>query len=767
MSRLIRIGTIGAALAGLVAGVGQAPAQQVEEAQPQQPEHVTRNVVIPQRGVIVRPGEPERIQISGVRAHAEINDQVSTTNLEIALHNPSSRQMEAELMVPVPVGVTVRSFGYEGVGEEPGGAELLPRDEARRTYEDIVRTMRDPGLLEFAGYNMIRSRVFPVPANSTQKVWITYEQLLNSDAGRIDFSLPRSQSLAAGATTWKLSANIHSSRNIATVYSPSHEIRTIAKGPGFVTVEVPEAATREPGPFRLSILPEGGEVPASLIAFPDEEIGGGYFLLLAGAPEADRNAERVKREVTIVIDRSGSMRGEKIEQARAAALQVLDGIEMGEWFNIIDYSDSVARFSEGPVIKDERTIAEARAYVSGLVAEGGTDIHTALGEAVSQAPADGTLPMIIFLTDGLPTVGNTSEVDIRENTASANTHKRRIFTFGVGYDVNAPLLDRIALTTRAASINVLPGENIEVAVTTVFRRLAGPVLAWPELAARGEDAIRRLRDLQPIELPDLFEGDQLVVFGQYRGDKPLQLRLTGEYRGRERTFDYEFSVEEASKANGYIPRLWASRRIANLVDEIRQLGASTDPIAGRDDTPDPRMKELVDGIVALSSRWGILTEYTAFLAREPAEGGVALDLELANDEAMRNLEQRAMDQRSGQAGVNQAVNLKRQQALSSNNAYNAWTDDDGNQIEITTCQQVNDQTLFRRDNRWCDSRIMLTPDQEVPEPDRTVEFGTDEYFELAELLAKDGRALLIAMSGEVFIRVGDENVLVKNPEDGC
>ena len=161
----------------------------------------------------------------------------------------------------------------------------------------------------------------------------------------------------------------------------------------------------------------------------------------------------------IVIDRSGSMRDKKLDQAREAAIEVLAGLRMGESFNIIDYSDTIAQFSKAPVVKTIETMAEARGYLKGLKAEGGTNIHGALNEAVRQPVTDGALPMVLFLTDGLATSGNTSEISIRNDTAKANTNKRRIFTFGVGFDVNAPLLDKLAETSRGASINVLPNEK--------------------------------------------------------------------------------------------------------------------------------------------------------------------------------------------------------------------------------------------------------------------------------------------------------------------
>ena len=281
-----------------------------------------------------------------------------------------------------------------------------------------------------------------------------------------------------------------------------------------------------------------------------------------------------------MIDRSGSMRNEKIEQVKEAALQIIAGLRPGEAFNVLLYSNTVQWFSPKPVIKSQATEEAARKYIEGITATGGTNIHDALHAALQQEPTDGMLPIVLFLTDGLPTVGQTSEATIRELAAKSNPHRRRIFTFGVGFDVNAPLLEKIASESRGRAEFVLPQEDVEVKVGEVFRQLTGPVLAEPELRitdTHGAAAIGRTRDILPEKLPDLFEGDQLILLGQYVGDEPLVFEVTGNYFGKRRTFKFSLDFAKASEKNGFVPRLWASRKIAELIDAIRQAGA--DPSA--------------------------------------------------------------------------------------------------------------------------------------------------------------------------------------------
>lgn len=723
------------------------------------------NVVVPQARLSASRATKAAIQVTRVDVGVVILEQVATTTMDISVRNISGRREEAELLVPVPEGVAVRGFTFAGSAAEPT-AELLPKAVAKSTYESIVAKVRDPALLEFAGYNLIRTSVFPVEAHGEQKVRLTYEHLLPADGARVDYVLPRSEAVDY-TIPWTISVRIKSREPVSTVYSPSHEIQTTRQSPTTVSAAVTEKARTEPGAFRLSYLVERDGVTASLIAYPSSTSGdGGYFLLLAGLPpKLDKNgaAPGLKREVTLVLDHSGSMRGEKLDQVREAARQVLAGLADGESFNIIAYNEQVDLFASQPQVKSKETMKAADAYLSEIQARGGTNIHDALLEALRQKPTEGTLPIVLFLTDGLPTIGQTSEAAIARLVADANPHRRRVFTFGVGVDVNTPLLEKIAVDTRAVPTFVLPKEDVEVKVAQVFRRLAGPVLADPQLTAAMADRVngQRLADVLPGKLPDMFEGDQLVVLGRYRGTEPLEFTLKGNYLGRERTFHFELSLDKATTRNAFVPRLWASRRIALLTDAIRALGADTTSTTFTSKGPppnDPRFKELVDEIVRLSTEFGILTEYTAFLARE------GTDLSRHDEvlaEAAGNFKQRAIGTRSGLSSVNQSVNNDAQRRQSSSNARNAFFDQNMNRVEITTVQQMNDQAFYRRGNRWVDGRAVTQ--NKAAEPAKVIEFGSTEFNALVDRLAAEGRQGAVALEGEIVLVIDGQSVLVRPP----
>jgi Ca-activated chloride channel family protein len=360
-------------------------------------------------------------------------------------------------------------------------------------------------------------------------------------------------------------------------------------------------------------------------------------------------------------------------------------------------------------------------------------------------------------------MGQTSEVAIRRLATEGNPFNRRIFTFGVGVDVNTPLLDKIATETRATATFVLPKEDVEVKVAKVFSRLSGPVLAEPELEvidANGKPDPGRVRDVIPGKLPDLFKGDQLVILGQYLGEQPLCFRLTGNYLGRKRIFEFKFGLKRATTRNAFVPRLWASRRIGILLEAVRQLGADVNPIQADARTAlDPKVNELVEEILRMSVEFGILTEYTAFLAREgsPISGHNQI---LA--EAQRNVQRRAAyGPRWGNGSYNQFSNLSQQRAQRTSNRRNRYLDENLNRVEVTSVQQISDRAFYKRGETWVDSRLV---EKEEVKPKRTIEFGSKEFVELLDMLAKNGRQGSVALGGDILLVIDGEPVLIKGPE---
>ncbi len=716
------------------------------------------NVIMPQRHVFRPRPNPQPVAFTRVDVAVTIRDRMARTTLDVSLRNPSPRRQEAELLLPVPAGCAVVGLDFQGSDHEPS-ATLLPREEAERIYKQIVAQIRDPALMEFVGYNLVRSSVFPVEPGDTQKLRLVYEQLLESSGERVDYVLPRSESLAH-TVPWHISVDIRDKGGVASVYSPSHELAQKAVGAS-VAADIVPTARREPGPFRLCYL-RGSAAAASLVAYPDAKHGGGYFTFLAGSPATPEARDAIAREVQLVIDRSGSMHGEKLEQVREAAKQVIAGLEPGEAFNVVLYNHGVERFAEKPQVVSAASRRAARDWLDAMRPRGGTNLHDALFEALRQPATDGRLPVVLFLTDGIPTVGDTSEAGIRAMAEQHNPHGRRIFTFGVGLDVNSHLLEKLAAGSRAAASFVLPGQDIEVAVGETFERLKGPVLSDLALAVRdptGGPVHGRVQDVSPQALGDLYTGQQVLVVGRYVGETPIELCVAGATAGgTTKELSVILDPAAASTVNGWVARLWAKRKIGVLVDTIRGMGTE----AGTDHLRDPRFKELVDEIIRLSTEFGVLTEYTAFLARS----GSLMEAQAKAEEAEEVLRRRAVGQRSGASSVAQEWNNDdrlRGTTLGKRNVFRdeelAATDAAGN------VQTRADKAYYRRGRAWVDGDIVNQQERAgLPSADREVAFASEEYWALAEDLSVREQQSALANRGDIYLQVEDEVVLVRNPE---
>jgi Ca-activated chloride channel family protein len=717
------------------------------------------HVLIPQSRVFAYTAEQQgAIRVYEVDADISMVESAAVTTLTIHIENMTSVRQEAELLLPVPAGAAVSGFAYDGPGVMTS-AQVLPIEEAIRIYNQLMAQIRDPALVEFVGYNLIRTSIFPVEAHARQQVVITYEHLCQVQDNRVDYILPRTESLQY-QIPWTIKANICSAQAISTVYSPSHMVYTFRVSDNEVSVMIESEAKFTPGPFQMSYIVQAEDIAASVLAYPDNTGNGGYFLLLAGVPEVNippEDSNGIRRELTLVIDKSGSMSGNKIVQARDAAMQVIEGLDPGEAFNVILYDNSLQILSPEPLIKTGQTTLRAYDYISAVNAGGSTNLYGALELALAQEPIADMLAIVLFLTDGLPTSGNTNEVNIRNLVTTANPFERRVFTFGVGYDVNAQLLDALAEQSRGRATFVLPDESVEAKVAEVFGTLAGPVLADPNLRildGQGQEAVGRTLDVLPTVLRDLFAGDRLVVLGRYIGGEELIFELTGNYLGEHRTFQFGFDPNQADVRNSFVPRLWASRKIAEMITQIQILGA--DPTLTEDD---PRVRELATSIIALSTEFGIITEYTAFLAQEGTELGNAAEL---IGQTAGNLAA-GMGARTGGYSVGQTINNAMQRSQDVLNRDSSYLNSSMERTRIVNTQQANDLTFFFKDGWWIDSRLADIQDQ--LEPDQTVVFGTDEFMDVALSLALENRQGALAFAQDVVILVGEMIVMIDIPAD--
>ncbi len=525
---------------------------------------------------------------------ARISDQAAQVTVSQIFKNSSARPLEGTYYFPLPDGASVSDFRMIVDGKVMKG-ELLPKDKARQIYEDIVRRRRDPALLELVGYNLFSASIFPIPPGGERKIILEYTSLLPRDNNLIDFTYPLHRSGASQAR-FSLEVDIASSHGLGSVYSPSHSVDIVRRDERHATVTWESATgSEEKGSFRLFFSPSDQDIGVSLLSHPPRPGEEGYFLLLV-SPATKREArEIINKDILFILDISGSMTGEKLSQAKEALSWCISRLGSNDRFNIIAFSTETRSFSDRLVPVSRRE--EALRFLEGLDAAGGTNIDAALQTALGMEFAKDRAASIIFLTDGLPTVGERDAGTILDRVKQNNQANLKIFPFGLGYDVNTFLLDRLAADCQAVSDYVEPQESIEATISSFYAKISRPVLTDLKIEIRGVET----QDIFPRRLPHLYSGSQLTLLGRYSSGGRARVFLTGKMNGRPRSFTYEVDFGKKEESHPYLAHLWATRKIGFLVDEIRLHGEN---------------EELKNEIIRLSRKYGVVSPYTSYLVQE-------------------------------------------------------------------------------------------------------------------------------------------------------
>jgi Ca-activated chloride channel family protein len=637
------------------------------------------------------------------RVTVTIENQVAVTRVDQLFRNDHDFTVEGTYMFPLPDEALVTEFAMWVDGERIA-AEILTAEEARRIYDDIVRQLRDPALLEYAGRGAVQASIFPIEAGASRRVELEYTQVLPAEAGLIHYRYPLNTEKfsAAPLEQVSVSVNVVSPAAVRAIYSPSHPV-AIARDGEFRFSAGYEASQVTPDTdFDLfySVSPE--DIGLNTLSYHDPLTGEGFFVMLA-APSLAADAGRVvAKDVIVVLDQSGSMDGEKFVQAQAAVDYILTHLNPEDRFNLVAFSTGVRPFAAR--LQPAAQANAARDWARGLRAEGGTNINLALLEAVAGLDGDASRPAIlIFLTDGLATEGVVDSGQIIANLNAAAPDRVRLFAFGVGDDVDTFLLDRLVEAHHGASAYVRPGERIDERVSGFYAKVSTPVLAGLALSVEGVT----VEDLYPNPLPDLFAGSQLVITGRYRGSGAATVRLAGSVNGETRSFTFSeqrfaSGEEPAGSVAAFIPRLWATRRVGHLLNQIRLHGEN---------------QELIDSVVRLSIRYGIVTPYTSYLVTE-AEFDVLT--QAGRDALAADAYQAALsvdEATSGGAAVERAAD---QSALA---AAEAPAPVAGSAAEVVRI--LGSRAFLYRDETWTDTAFDSSRMTALP-----VTFLSDAYFDL-------------------------------------
>ena len=740
-----------------------------------QPVRLPRPIVIwpPLPRPLPRPVPPLSYKIKELTVQARVVDQVAQVQVSQTFTNTGSTTMQVAFVFPLPYDGAIEQMTLLVDGREYP-AKLLGAEEARRMYEDIVRRNRDPALLEWMGTGLFRTNVFPVPAGASRTVSLRYAQLCRKQAGLTDFLFPLSTAKYTSEAPEKVEIRlaIESQEEIKNLYSPTHAVEIQRPDSRHATVTFTSKNEVPTSDFRLFYDVGSGKLSARVLSYRPNTGEDGYFLLLASPEIKAAAAQPQAKTVLFVVDRSGSMSGTKIEQVRSALKYVLNNLRDGDLFNIIAYDDRVETFRPELQRFSDETRRQAIGFIEGLYAGGSTNIDAALQAALGQLQDTKRPNYVIFLTDGLPTAGETNEMKIVANAKAANKTHARLFAFGVGYDLNSRLLDKLMRENFGQSEFVRPNENIENSVSRLYNRIESPVMTGvrmkfvlDEMKPEEGSPVNRV---YPKETFDLFAGEQLVVVGRYKrpGAANVVVQGTVGQQSQEFSFPAELTAKSTDTSFAFIEKLWAMRRVGEILDEMDLKGKNNELV-----------KELVD----LATRHGILTPYTSFLADDrtdlhdrfanAARAGGRLEA-LGQTEGRSGVAQRSMKgyfqsaNNAPAAAAPSDVAREAADAMSSGSgrgsgAGRAGSADAGNaQKELGAAsrnvRQIADRTFFRRDNQWIDSQVT----REQQNNAKRVKQFSDEYFKLA---ASHGRTIsqYLVFDEPLLLKIDNQAYLIE------
>lgn len=527
----------------------------------------------------------------------DITDQVAKTYITQTFKNDTDRNLAGTYLFPLPDDTTFSSFSLH-IDGKPVEGKILEANEARSQYEAIVRSMVDPGLLEYADYKTVRARIFPIPAHGTKKVELEYTQILKAENGMLKYGFPlKAKGGDEPIDQVKIDVKLQSKQGLRTIWSPTHIISSNKMSDNLARAAFLGKSFLPDKDFLLYYSVSDKALAANLLTHKAEGEDG-YFLLTLTPPL--KSTQVVGKDIVLVADTSGSMQGDKMQQARQALKYIINALNPEDRFSIVQFNTDADALKTQLIVASPENKKAALAFVDDLEARGGTNIGDALRMGATMLNQPSTRPAyLVLMTDGEPTVGETS-VDKLLKIVSTK-RDIRVFDFGVGYEVNTRLLNKLAENNHGTSQYVDPSENLETALSSFYQKIKSPVLSDVKIAYDGI----QVKDTYPKSVKDIFAGTQVLLIGKYKQGGRATVNLTGTVNGVAKSYSFPLTFQTQEVAHTYLPRLWAMRRIGYLTDVAQSNGNN---------------KEVVDEIIALSRQYGIISAYTSFLVTDPSEG---------------------------------------------------------------------------------------------------------------------------------------------------
>ena len=692
-----------------------------------------------------RPPPPREMEVKSHKASMVIDNKVAKITVNAVFHNPNPQRIEGIYWFPIGQNAAVSSFAMT-VNGKTMEAELLDAGKATQIYEDIVRQQKDPALLEYVGQGMLKARVFPIEPNADVAIELSYDQQVRRDGALARVSYPLLSAKPGSDQAIKslvVDVDLKVKGTLKSVFTPGFEA-AVKRGEGAQARLTFEKNSYVPDKdFEVVFSDSGDKVGMDFLGYKKGDEG--YFMLCL-APASELQAEEIAaKDLLFVIDTSGSMAGERIKQAQEALKFCINSLSARDHFNLAAFATDVNPLADATLPATEENRKKALAFVDEMKARGGTAIDDAVAFALNAKRAPGAVPMTVFMTDGLPTIGEIEPDAILKRFAGLKTPVR-FFTFGVGHDVNTRLLDAVARDTRGYASYVRPGENLEVALSGFYERVASPVMTDLKL----DTGDLRLSELNPVVMPDLFKGAQLVITGRYTGKGEAKIKLSGDIGGKRENFAFTANLDGDAR-NAFVPRLWASQRVAYLVDQVRGNAKNT---------------EVIDEIKRLGRQYGIVTPYTSFLV---VEEGLKRETVQAARRAMDKLAERA-DADHGAMAVENSIALGRAKGGPGGGAAPAapaaagegfWAQAAREELKLSDAEMkqlvvsAGDKTFYLRqqDGFLWDSDV---PAGQFPAADVEVKAWSAEFFKLLKEqpalrpYLKVGVKLVIKLGGKLY-----------------
>ncbi len=542
------------------------------------------------------PGHPASpLSIRHQEISVEVDTQVARTRVTQVFENHTDRPLRGRYVFALPERAAVSNFAT-WVGGRRVESRVERRERARETFEQAAEAGRAPGLLESLGPGVFQTTVDAIPAGGTKRVEIEYSEVLPYEAGRVILRIPLTVPSLETPTIRDLRVRIRLAerdKTIGAVEMPGYPMQLRRIDDRHVELSTHATNDKPTSDLVVSYAVQGDEMGLSFIThrMPGED---GYFLLSIAPQELTRSEDIVKKDIFFVFDTSGSMAGPKIRDARRALLRMLGMLQPEDAFSILAFSDGMNPWRSSVKLASKENIGAARAFVRRLKAGGGTHIAGALEFALTHLPDRGRPRVLIFFTDGQPTVGLRDPDRILARVRNLNRSGTRIFTFGVTGGVDARLLDDLARENRGASAYVDGGASIDAVVAGFYQKISRPVLA--DIEFEYEPVTTRLQ--YPQVLPDIYKGQQLIVVGRYHGEGRGRLTLRGTLNGVQKTLVREIDFPAQKESDAFVARVWAQRRVRFLLDEMDRNG----------ETPEMR-----DEVIALAEAYHLVTPYTSMV----------------------------------------------------------------------------------------------------------------------------------------------------------